>query len=212
MVNEATGYDGPSVQGFSVQDNFKYAGGFIPGQSSIGAGGPGLQAQVQAWMKEQTGQYMPRVIREVFKRLFHQIIDASPVDTGRFVMHWELQMNDGDSQSISMSMMPRGARKSGGVGGTRYTYTESTRGDDYDGSSAKEQKKSEIDGIIEGSISDLGSNPTMTMVNPLPYAMRLEYGYSTQAPSGMIRKTMEPGNVNAVIMDVLTTFGHGRGS
>jgi hypothetical protein len=42
----------------------------------------------------------------------------------------------------------------------------------------------------ESRIGSIKSGERINISNALPYAMRLEYGYSNQAPSGMVRTTL----------------------
>ena len=42
----------------------------------------------------------------------------------------------------------------------------------------------------EGRIGSVDSGDEINLSNALPYAMRLEYGYSSQAPEGMVRTTL----------------------
>jgi hypothetical protein len=44
---------------------------------------------------------------------------------------------------------------------------------------------------LTASVSDFAMGDTGYVVNNLPYANRLEYGWSTQAPAGMVRITVD---------------------
>lgn len=46
-------------------------------------------------------------------------------------------------------------------------------------------------GRINVGLGDWRSGQTIYMVNNLPYARRLEYGWSKQAPAGMVRLTVQ---------------------
>lgn len=43
---------------------------------------------------------------------------------------------------------------------------------------------------IAGQVTSLKAGGEVWLVNNLPYAKRLEYGWSTQAPAGVVRKTL----------------------
>ena len=46
-------------------------------------------------------------------------------------------------------------------------------------------------GRINAGIADWKGGQTIYMVNNLPYARRLEYGWSKQSPSGVVRITVQ---------------------
>lgn len=96
------------------------------------------------------------VVRQVTIKLYSQIIMASPVDTGRFRMNWQVS-NEKPVTGILIAEDPSGARATGRM--TAYVTT-----------------------------SPEWENFCFT--NNLPYAERLEYGYSQQAPAGMVRVTV----------------------
>lgn len=96
------------------------------------------------------------VVRQVTIKLYSQIIMASPVDTGRFRMNWQVS-NNTPATSVLIANDPSGSRAIGRM--TSYVMT-----------------------------SPEWENFCFT--NNLPYAERLEYGYSQQAPQGMVRVTV----------------------
>jgi hypothetical protein len=83
-----------------------------------------------------------------------QLIQMSPVDTGRFRNNWYLSI--GYSPNVATNT---GADKSGSAALTRIA-----------------------NGLGSAKLGDL-----IWITNNLPYATRLEYGYSKQAPAGMVR-------------------------
>lgn len=95
-----------------------------------------------------------KVLRKVTLDLATQLIQMSPVDTGRFRNNWYLSL---------------------GVGPNVATNT----GADKSGSAALSRIGSGLNGLKFGT--------TIWVTNNLPYATRLEYGYSQQAPAGMVR-------------------------
>lgn len=57
---------------------------------------------------------------------------------------------------------------------------------------------------IQQAVLDMKFGDTIYLVNNLPYARRLEYGWSQQAPNGMVRVTVAQFQpiVNAVVAEV----------
>ena len=84
-----------------------------------------------------------------------EIIQRSPVDTGRFRGNWQTQ-----------------------IGSINYATND---GLDPSGQNAQREAEFVISGFEEGQV--------LYFSNSLPYARRLEYGYSLQAPSppGIVR-------------------------
>jgi hypothetical protein len=90
------------------------------------------------------------VARRATLQVFTEVVQASPVDTGRFRANWN-----------------------GSSGSPDYTTTASTN----QGRGLQEASKA-----LTANLASL-----MYLTNALPYARRLEYGWSQQAPSGMVR-------------------------
>ena len=93
------------------------------------------------------------VMRAVSLKLFSAIIKASPVDTGRFRMNWQIS----------------GAEERNGL----------IPGVDKTGATAINRVSSYVMNKVVWR--------EFTLTNNLPYAQRLEYGWSKQAPVGMVR-------------------------
>lgn len=93
------------------------------------------------------------VMRQVSIKLFSAIINASPVDTGRFRMNWMAS------------------------GGTPASGTTDTT--DKSGNTAT--------GNATSFVLKAADWHEFTLTNNLPYAQRLEYGWSQQAPQGFVR-------------------------
>ena len=104
--------------------------------------------------------------RGVAIEMFSRIIMRTPVDTGRLRGNWQASLDSPMRQSrdvkdASGSVNPVGAGDS--------------------------KAKSEMIRIVAGS----GLANAVYLVNNLPYAGRIEYGYSKrQAPKGMVRLTI----------------------
>lgn len=223
MGNEATGFDGPSnpIAGPYGTGLITPGAKVVLGKSVVLAGGSDLQGQIKVWAHEMTGMWLPAVVREVTRILFHQIVDASPVATGRFASFWQISEGEAITERIVTynEISKTGKRYFGHkllIGEfTKVTgKSKKSAGEawDFGGSAVKANKIAEIDAFVNRHIGSAGSAPVYHLTNSLPYARRLEYGYSKQAPVGMVRKTMESGNVDAVIAQVLATMRHGRGA
>lgn len=98
------------------------------------------------------------VMRQVSIKLFSAIIKASPVDTGRFRNNWFAAFGPTPSRET-----------------TNYTGKQ--------GSAAIAR----MTAVVSESRSTGGGWTEMTLTNNLPYAQRLEYGWSKQAPMGFVR-------------------------
>ncbi|MGK3273558.1 HK97 gp10 family phage protein [Comamonas kerstersii] len=106
---------------------------------------------------ERAGDKAKLVVRKVALDMGGQLIDRSPVDTGRFKNNWVTSMG-------SMSTA---------TGGNA----------DPSAGTARTLLKTQVDGWKPGQ--------TIFITNSLPYAMRLEHGYSKQAPAGMVKLTVQ---------------------
>lgn len=106
---------------------------------------------------ERAGDKAELVVRKVALDMGGQLIDRSPVDTGRFKNNWVTSMG-------SMSTA---------TGGNA----------DPSAGTARTLLKTQVDGWKPGQ--------TIFITNSLPYAMRLEHGYSKQAPAGMVKLTVQ---------------------
>lgn len=88
------------------------------------------------------------------------VVLKSPVDTGRFRGNWQF-----------------------GIGQPNTTVTEDT-----DKSGAK--TLSSITAEVRAKVTGPAARDVFWISNSLPYGQRLEYGYSKQAPGGMVRLTL----------------------
>ena len=103
------------------------------------------------------GEKAEMVVRRTALDLQSQMIERSPVGTGRFRGNWQV-----------------------GIGAMN---TDTGSGEDKIGSSAIGRAKTVLDGWKPGQ--------TIILSNSLPYARRLEDGWSQQAPSGMVKLTIQ---------------------
>ncbi|MDR0216188.1 MAG: HK97 gp10 family phage protein [Comamonas sp.] len=106
---------------------------------------------------ERAGDKAEQVVRGAALFLGDEMIDESPVDTGRFKNNW------------ITSAGPRAT-------GTRSSSSK-------DGSDSKGQLQEQVAAWKPGQ--------TIWILNNLPYAQRLEYGWSQQAPGGMVRLAVQ---------------------
>jgi hypothetical protein len=114
--------------------------------------GASFSRQVESFVKA-TKERANEVVRKTALGLLANVVESSPVDTGRFRGNWQVGI---------------GARPSG-----------TTETEDKDGS-----------GVVTAAASELASvklGDTVYLTNNLPYARRLEFGHSAQAPRGMVR-------------------------
>lgn len=109
------------------------------------------------------------ILRKFAFDLLKKIIQKSPVDTGRSRGAWLISMEK-LSEKDSKMKQPFVRRN-------------------YPNYSMKEEQR----GRGEGRLRDRSKMPFIkyiTIINKVPYVIRLEYGHSRQAPFGMIRISM----------------------
>lgn len=105
----------------------------------------------------QTNQRLETVARRAALEVFTAVVVKSPVDTGRFKGNWNV--------SYAVPNMSIGERLDKTKRGSMDSTTTS---------------------IVKKTLS-LPVGGVMYLSNGLPYARRLEYGWSGQAPAGMVR-------------------------
>lgn len=101
-----------------------------------------------------------------------RIIDKSPVDTGRFKANWQYSVNSYGTNSLNQ-------------------YDISGLGPDQEGlddSYNRVDARAEMIGEVSSRRPKMGD--TVYIYNNLIYSVPLEYGWSTQAPSGVVRTTL----------------------
>ncbi len=94
------------------------------------------------------------VTRKIVYDLFMQVVQRSPVDTGRFRANWNVS-----------------------YGEPSYAFTENTD---------ENRVTAEL-----GKVSTVPLGGMINLSNGLPYAHRLELGWSDQAPGGMVRVSLQ---------------------
>ena len=116
----------------------------------------GFAADLRA-LCDKAGDKAEMVVRGAALELGGQMIDRSPVDTGRFKNNWVTATGAADSSASASS------DKSGARSGS----------------------------MLNEKIAGWKPGQTIWILNSLPYAKRLEYGWSKQAPGGMVRLAVQ---------------------
>jgi hypothetical protein len=111
------------------------------------------------WTKKANGN-TKLVIRKIVLDLYVKLVQKSPVDSGRFRGNWQVGINyPYTTQSSRIDNQPFGSAPSSGI----FTEADATT------------KRWEF------------NDNAIYLTNNLPYAYRLEMGYSRQAPQGIAR-------------------------
>lgn len=119
-------------------------------------------------------------MNESFKRDFAALLKKAGDKAEMVVRKTALELQ---SSMIEMSPVDTGRFKGNwqcGVGGVN---TDTSSGEDKSGSGAIGRTQATLEGWKPGQ--------TIALTNSLPYARRLEYGWSKQAPGGMVRLTVQ---------------------
>ena len=101
------------------------------------------------------------IVKKTTIQLFSNVIEKSPVDTGRFRANWNVSFGSFDT-STTQETDPSGSQSKGKVYQALSTY----------------------------KLAD----QSVFLGNSLPYAERLENGWSKQAPAGMVRLSILEAN------------------
>lgn len=113
-----------------------------------------------------------QIYYELVIAITNRIIDKSPVDTGRFKANWQYSVNAYGVNSLNQydisGMGPYGL-------GLEESYS-------------RVDAKSDMRAEINGNRPKMGD--TVYIYNNLIYSVPLEYGWSTQAPNGVVRTTL----------------------
>lgn len=109
-----------------------------------------------AAIMKRAGDKADLVVKKAAMDIAAQLVNRSPVDTGRFRANWRVGM------------------------GAPNTAT----------STATDRAGSSTIGAMTQAINNYTTGQTIWLTNSLPYAQRLENGWSKQAPRGMVRLTI----------------------
>ena len=101
------------------------------------------------------------VSRKIIFGVLSNVVMGSPVDTGRFRGNWQ----------VGLAVRPSGE----GPGASSDVGAVLTDGL----------------GKIQDFVAGHSTNGLLFITNTVPYALRLEFGWSQQAPDGMVRTTMQ---------------------
>ena len=127
-----------------------------------------FEDQVAAFEKNARRK-MDLAVRRISLDIYKRVILKSPVDTGRFRGNWQAAIGRAPSGTDDSDTWPQGDV----VGGEGPIYFA---------------KVAEADAKLFGA----KAGDTIYLANNLPYAVRLEEGYSkTQAPQGMVALTVQ---------------------
>lgn len=106
---------------------------------------------------KRAGDKADLLVRKVAMDLGGQMIEKSPVDTGRFKNNWQTSLG--------------GLNKSTSAGA--------------------DASASQAVGALHAAVGAWNPGQTIFISNSLPYAQRLEMGWSKQAPAGIVRLTVQ---------------------
>ena len=113
-------------------------------------------------------KYSTDSLKKVSMQGLSSVMRLSPVDNGTFRANWNVEL-DGVNTSINSNL--KSGRKTGSID-----------------SGAKLRGESIINGI---RVKFVGGTKEINISNAMPYAKRLEYGWSDKASEGMVRVTAE---------------------
>lgn len=117
------------------------------------------------------------VVRKIAMDALRGVILKSPVDTGRFRASWRVGINAPDLSVESAGTVASGALETKGQVATAKKALKVARGFQLGGA----------DTLLDHA----RFGDAIYITNNLPYAKRLEDGWSMQAPHGMVRNTVE---------------------
>lgn len=129
------------------------------------------------------------VVRKVTLEMFGKVIEKSPVDTGRFKSNWQ----------AAIGSVPTGTL------GTDESVTHDENGKERERGFARSDAAADASfARVNAKALESKAGDVTYMVNNLSYANRLEYGWSGQAPAGMVRLSIAEfnGTVDKVAREV----------
>lgn len=116
-----------------------------------------------AKLLKAAGDKAELVVRKTALELQSSMVQMSPVDTGRFKGNWQAGIGSANTaRTDRLDTTPLGSK------------------DDLGAALATEA-------VLKG----WKAGQTIYLTNSLPYARRLEYGWSKQSPQGMVRLTVQ---------------------
>jgi hypothetical protein len=126
-----------------------------------------FEKDIKKWTNKLEKNIVPKKIRGLGLQTLSMLMKKSPVDEGVFRGNWNVGVNIKD-RSTKVPKKKKGKKK--------------------------KANRNVIDPVKfaegEGRIGSVKLGDTINISNALPYAMRLEFGYSAQRPDGMVRTTI----------------------
>ncbi len=119
--------------------------------------------------QRKTVDKMNQAIRKVSLEILGSVVLKSPVDTGRFRSNWQVSIGSVSSGTVSYAVTETIGERAG------------NKGPVYESTIAKSR----------GIANTAKAGDVIYIANNLPYAVRLEEGYSGQAPAGMVTLTVQ---------------------
>jgi hypothetical protein len=140
---------------------------------------------------EKANKSADTVVRKVIFDIFSRIIQRTPVDTGRARAGWQVSINS-QATGSDPGAQPKTKMKKG------------------EGASVSLQPRKQTNKDVGASIASFKVGDTAWMANNVEYIQHLEYGtakygFSRQAPAGMVRVTMA--EYQAYIANALASLG-----
>ena len=117
---------------------------------------PSFEQQLRR-IEEDILRRQSQVVRKITMDVFNNVIQMSPVETGRFRGNWQVATGAAPTGTVDL--------------------------EDPSGNTVTAQVAGEVQGMEPGDV--------VYLVNNLPYAQRLEDGWSQQAPGGMVALTVQ---------------------
>ena len=119
--------------------------------------------------QRKTADKMDQAVRKISLEILSSVVFKSPVDTGRFRSNWQVSIGSVPSGTVGYQGTEAIAERAG------------SKGPVYEATVAKSK----------GTADSAKAGDVIYIANNLPYAVRLEEGYSGQAPAGMVTLTVQ---------------------
>jgi len=139
---------------------------------------------------EKTGLRLDSVLKKVLLDISTQVVTKSPVGNREL---WAI--NSMEKRAWRVAHGRNELKPDGYVGGRfrgnwQFGEESAPTGVLYDPKSTSFPSQDAVIGELHTQMLSAKFGKTYWIVNNLPYAVRLEYGWSTQAPTGMVGTTM----------------------
>lgn len=159
---------------------------------------------VGSWADKAGGE-IDATLRAIVLEILRRLILKSPVKTGRFRGNWQVGIGHPESGVIGEEIehanrrgglrlgVERGRHSANRPGPERGKGKQPERLSVGSAPSGEIRSAEDVLSVEGGKIQDWSpthGQAVLWISNNLPYAVRLEYGWSKQAPSGMVRVTL----------------------